>query len=103
MPTTWPVASDRNPAPKPDTGRPSVNNSAAPRATLIIPSVMMNGGNLPKAMPTPLASPQIAPVPSAATAAIGTGQSAFNASANTTPATARSEPTDRSIPPEMIT
>ena len=58
-----PVASHRKPSSKPDTGRPSVNTSAVPRATLIIPSVAMNGGRPPMLTINPLSSPQ--PVPTA--------------------------------------
>ena len=46
--STRSVASARNPSPKPEIGRPSANISAAPRATLIMPSVAMKGGSRPK-------------------------------------------------------
>ena len=93
----------RNDASKPEIGRPSVNISAAPRATLIMPSVMMNGGRRPSAITSPLASPHAAPTASAAPTAAGAGQPAFNAAASTTPENATSDPTERSIPPDTMT
>ena len=45
--STRSVASARNASPKPEIGRPSASISAPPRATLIIPSVTMNGGSRP--------------------------------------------------------
>ena len=66
MKPTLPVAIHRKPSSKPDTGRPSVNTSAAPRATLIMPSVAMNGGRPPKLTSTPLSNPQAMPTASAA-------------------------------------
>jgi hypothetical protein len=62
---TRPVASTRNDASNPDTGRPSVNSSAAPRAMLMVPSVTMNGGRPPQLISAPLPIPQAAPVASA--------------------------------------
>ena len=56
-----PVASTRNDASKPETGRPSVKSSAAPRAMLIVPSVTMNGGRPPQLISAPLASPHARP------------------------------------------
>ena len=41
---------------KPEIGRPSVNIRAAPRATLIMPSVAMKGGSRPTVMSSPLTS-----------------------------------------------
>ena len=51
----------RNDASKPETGRPSVNSSAAPRAMLIVPSVTMNGGRPPQLISAPLTRPQREP------------------------------------------
>ena len=49
-----PVAMKRKASSKPETGRPSVRTSAAPLATLIIPSVAMKGGIRPTVISSPL-------------------------------------------------
>ncbi|MNE55234.1 hypothetical protein D3C80_1500590 [compost metagenome] len=78
--------------------------SATPRAISIMPSVAMKGGSFNWVMTKPLISPQSEPVriPSSMPIQIGSCSS-FTASAATTPASARTEPTDRSIPPVMMT
>src|SRR5436190_8517779 len=95
-PATRPVAIDRNGPSNPEIGRPSVNISAAPRAMLIIPSVMMNGGRRPRVITSPLTNPQPAPTTRAAATAAAGGQPALSAAARTTPASATSDPTDKS-------
>ena len=71
--STCPVASDRKPSSKPEIGRPSASMSAAPRATLIIPSVAMNGGRRPNVTSPPLTRPHARPTASASAMAIGMG------------------------------
>ena len=102
-PSRRPVDSQRRASLKPEIGRPSVNSSDAPRATLIIPSVAMNGGSFPRVMSSPLRSPHSELVSRPASTANGTGQSACSRLAITTPDSATSEPTERSIPAERIT
>src|SRR6185295_9066125 len=97
------VESWRNAAPNPEIGRPEVKTRAAPRAMLIMPRVAMNAGRRPFVMRRPFTSPLAPPTPSPARMAAGTGQPPCSAQASTTPESASSEPTDRSIPPERIT
>ena len=103
MPSTWPVARERNDSGYPEIGRPSESMSADPRATLIMPSVAMNGGRRPIVISAPFPRPQARPTtrPTAAAAAIGSPASCAVPSA--TPASATIEPTDRSMPPVRIT
>ena len=63
----------------------------------------MKGGSRRRAMKNPLTRPHAAPVSSPNSIASGTGTAALTASAATTPDNARIEPTDRSMPPVMIT
>ena len=91
---------------KPETGRPSVKSSAQPRAMLIIPSVAMNGGSRPDVIEQPVERDRT-PKP------IAERDAERNRAAGTRPlqrptrarrpASATSEPTDRSMPPEMMT
>ena len=79
--------------------------SAAPRATLIMPSVAMKGGSRPQRdQRARSASPQRRPRPEPGQRApAACGQPACSALASTTPESATSEPTERSMPPERIT
>src|ERR1051325_10938717 len=74
---------------------PPVNAKAKPRATLIIPRVAMNGGRFAFVISKPVAIPAIA--------ADSTPRTPFNRTAVTTPDRPKTEPTERSIPPEMMT
>ena len=100
---TRPVANTRNAASKPETGRPSVNSSAAPRAMLIVPSVTMNGGRPPQLINAPFPRPQTPPASSASVSASAIGWPPCSELPSTTPASATIDPTERSIPPERIT
>ncbi len=98
-----PLPSAANESPRPPIALASVICSATPRATSIIASVAMNGGRRSSVTHRPLTSPQAAPVNSPSNIAIGTLMPARTDSAATTPASARIDPTDRSMPPVMIT
>ena len=56
-----------------DTGRPPLTTRANPRATVIIPSVTMNGATLPFVTTAPLTAPQAAPVKTPASTGTTTG------------------------------
>ena len=101
--STRSVASARNPSLKPEMGRPSASMSAAPRATLIIPRVAMKGGSRPTVISRPLIRPHASPIASAIAIPTGAGRPLSSASARPIPAKASTDPTDRSMPPEMIT
>jgi hypothetical protein len=67
-------------------------------------SVAMNGGSRPAVIISPLASPAAAPTARPATIANPIGHPASaNVHAVTTLPSASTDPTDRSMPPEMIT
>ena len=79
-----------------------------PRKIHIVPSVMMNGCTRRPTISRPLTSPQARPMPTRAPSDQMqrrgvAGCHARNASAIATPASAKTEPTERSMPPEMIT
>ena len=81
------------------TGRPPLTMSARPRATVIIPSVTMNGATPPRVTRTPLTSPQAAPVSSPTAIGTKTGWSPGWAKvAQATPLRATTEPRERSTP-----
>ena len=70
----------------------------------IVASVAMNGGRLPRVISKPENVPHSAPTPSAATIATGIGMPfAFDIHPMTIMDTARTDPTDRSMPPMTIT
>jgi hypothetical protein len=98
-----PVASKRKPRPKPEIGRPSASMSAPPRAMLIMPSVAMNGGSRPKVTRRPLARPHTRPTISPMPIPTGTGSPAASERPSAMPASASTDPTDRSMPPETMT
>ena len=85
----------------------SAMSSARPRAEASIASVAMNGTTLPYAISTPLTSPQAAPTTTAVnTMAIQPMSSAIACVPVVvahTDASARIAPTDRSMPPPVIT
>ena len=86
-----------------------LTTNAMPRRIHIVPSVMMNGCTRRPTTISPLTAPQIRPTdsdtarPSATVAAAPDGSTARSTIAIATPASAYTEPTERSIPPEMIT
>src|SRR5690348_2987348 len=83
--------------------RRSDSDWASPRAETSIASVTMNGTNRPYAMSTPLTSP--APIPTSS-AQITMTNAPYDWVASVvaqTDANATSAPTDRSIPPPMMT
>ena len=102
MPSGRAVAIRRKDSPNPEIGRPSAQISARPRATLIIPRVAMNGGRRPIVTKRPFSRPQAAALASASVSATGSPAPAWRRLARTIPASARTDPTERSIPPEMI-
>ena len=65
---------------------------------LIIPSVAMNGGSRPQAMAMPLKAPKPKPIARPAAIAGSTAHPSCSSVAITTPESARTEPTDRSMP-----
>jgi hypothetical protein len=69
----------------------------------IIPRVVINGGMRPRVVIRPLTSPHPSPTRSPPATATRPEWPATRRSATTRPLKARIEPTDRSIPPEMIT
>src|SRR5262245_15464587 len=86
----------------PLTGAPPVMRKTTPRTRTMVPSVVMNGLTLRKAMTTPLASPTAAPamMPAATPAAIPASSMTMLAMQ---PESAAVEPTERSKPPPTIT
>ena len=96
------VANSRNVSSKPEIGRPSAHIRASPRATLIMPRVAMNGGRRPIVTIAPFTSPQSAALVSASVTASGNPAPDCKALARTTPERASTEPTERSMPPDMI-
>src|SRR3990167_6831364 len=98
-----PLPSSAKLSPRPPMALASVICRATPRATSIMPSVAMKGGSLSTVTHRPLIRPHRAPTSNPASMASGTGTPAFTARAATTPASARMAPTERSMPPVMIT
>ncbi len=88
-------------------GRPSVYTNAMPRHTVINASVTMKGVMLYRVMRAPATAPDNAPAVSPTRTASGNetviGSCSFSTSVVRMPASARSEPTDKSIPPVRIT
>ena len=85
-------------------GRPLLKIKAKPRPTVIIPNVTMNGAILLLVIMRPLINPKTKPAKSPPKMGTITGKSGFEANkAATTPATATIDPTDKSIPPVIIT
>ena len=70
---------------------------------LIIPKVTTNGVTLPMVITTPLIVPMNAPNNSVAATTATTGQPRCSKLAQTTPVSARIDPTDRSIPAVKMT
>src|SRR5688572_21668391 len=68
-----------------------------------MPSVVMKGGILLAVVTSPLTAPKAVPRPTPASAASGGGTPCTKRSAVTRPHSASSEPTERSMPAEMIT
>ncbi len=86
----------------------SVYCSAAPRATFIMPRVMMKDGTRQRSETSPLTSPQTMPTSTdtstASSTATGVGIPwAVSSGPETTAHSAITEPTDRSIPPTRMT
>ncbi len=98
-----PLPSRPKPAPSCEIGVAPVSCSATPRAISIMPSVATKGGIRSRVMTRPLNAPQAAPARTPAHIAGTTGRPALTAIADTTPDSASTEPTDRSIPPVMMT
>ena len=88
---------------RPKIGVPPVKIRASALYNDSPPNVTMNGCNPPHAISAPLTKPQNAPLAKANTMATGTGTPATSIAAASTPDSAATGPTDRSIPPEMIT
>ena len=87
---------------------PPVMTSARPRAMPSVPSVTMSGGTLARAMRNPLIRPQASPQPMATRAPTMAAPQpwppmAAIALSATTPLKTRTLPTDRSMPPVMMT
>ena len=86
-----------------------VATNAMPRRIHIVPSVMMNGCTRSPTTSAPFSNPHTRPTPTHATsptivvAAGLIGPSARRSSAIDTPESAYIEPTERSMPPEMMT
>lgn len=80
-------------------------HSATPLRAVLVQSVVIMGGTLAKLMPAPLISPTATPVSTTAAAPKATcaGLSVFISLAATQVHTLMVDPTDMSIPPEMIT
>src|SRR5690606_19211970 len=100
--TPWP--SNRNESGAPNTATAPVTISTSPRPTLSMPSVAMNGGSPTTDTSNPLTNPAIAPTaipPRMPTSGLNP-KSAIRITPST-PARAATEPTDRSMPPVMIT
>ena len=76
---------------------------ATPRATSIMPSVAIKGGRPILVIQMPLTHPHTPPTSTPASMAIGTGTPILTSKAATTPESASTEPTDKSMPPVMIT
>src|SRR5271165_1485881 len=103
IPTTYPVPNQTNAFWNSDTDLPPVSIYAPPRVAIIIPNVAMKGGIRQLAMTIPFIQPQMAPTRMAPRTATGIGTLECNNKPTTTPEIATIEPTERSIPPEMIT
>ena len=73
------------------------------RPMLIIPSVATNGVMRPTVTMSPLARPMVAPTAKATRTTQGSAAPAFTMPAASAPATARIEPTERSMPPVRMT
>src|SRR3989454_71971 len=86
----------------PETGAPPVMRKTTPRTSTMVPSVVMNGLTLRKAMTSPFASPTAAPAITPATTPAAIPASIITMLA-TQPASAAVEPTERSKPPPTIT
>jgi hypothetical protein len=76
---------------------------ARPRSTLMLPSVMMKGVTRSRVMSSPVSSPPRAETPMPASAADQGSAPWRKSHATTTVVSATPEPTDRSIPPWIIT
>ena len=76
---------------------------AMPRTAVNDPSVTMKGGNPIPAINAPLATPNTAPVIRPAKTASMPNEGSFDTISATMAATARMEPTERSIPPVRMT
>ena len=102
---TRPVASARKPSSKPEIGPAFGQHERQRRARRSsCPSVAMNGGRRPSVTSSPLTQAAgRAHRRARAATATATGQPCCSALASTTPASATIDPTDRSMPPEMIT
>jgi len=87
----------------PKTGLPPVIIRANPRAIPIIPKVIIKGAIFPRVIIKPFINPQNEPVPIPAIMANDTGQPPLIRIADTIPERAKTEPTERSIPAEIIT
>ena len=104
-----------NPVPPSGRARPStaapryfvcepVTRYAAPRAISIMPRVTINGGTVRPTMSAPFARPATSPTATASAAHAAKGQcQSTNATPSTAPASASTEPMDKSIPPTMST
>ena len=68
-----------------------------------MPSVAMNGGKPMRVTNTPFNAPQIAPTTIPPSMPSGTGTPALTSIAAATPESASTDPTDKSMPPVMIT
>ncbi len=85
------------------TGTPLVMMYISPRPILSVPSVAINGGNWIHVIRKPLKAPAISPAHSPARIAGSMVQPCWNASAVISDDKPITEPTDRSMPPVMIT
>src|ERR1035438_4228947 len=99
-----PAPQKRNPEGSSESGKPPEITNASPRATFIMPSVGMNGcgrGSLVSRIP--LMAPSAEPMASAATTLIRGGTPACISRATMTQQSPSTEPTDKSIPPVIMT
>src|SRR5271165_1488827 len=88
---------------RPKTGCPPVKIKAAALNKLKVPSVTIKGCKLPSVIISPFIAPQAAPrTKPSSTARTGCKPAAI-AEAETTAENAATDPTERSMPPEMIT
>src|SRR5476649_739966 len=84
-------------------GLPLVYTMVPPRSSSIMTSVAMNACTLPLATIIPVTAPTAVPTANAAATATSAFTSSPTTDAATAPVSARSEPTDRSIPDVRIT
>jgi len=87
----------------PDIERPPVYKRANPLEMLIMPRVAIKGGNLPEVMSNPFVKPHRIPIARQTKIASGKGEFFCRKEPKTTPENARIDPTDKSIPPVIIT